>query len=131
EIRNDAAYITSDVIAGLGGLPVGTAGKSLLLLSGGIDSPVAGYLAMKRGVQIEAIHFHSPPFTSERAKQKVVDLAEELTAFGNTVNIHMVPFTKLQQQIFRDIPEGYAMTVMRRMMMRISQKVCEKESILS
>ncbi|HLR40424.1 MAG TPA: tRNA uracil 4-sulfurtransferase ThiI [Virgibacillus sp.] len=131
EVRNEATYITSDVIPGLGGLPVGTAGKSLLLLSGGIDSPVAGYLAMKRGVQIEAIHFHSPPFTSERAKQKVLDLAEELTAFGNTVNIHMVPFTKLQQQIFRDIPEDYAMTVMRRMMMRISEKVCQQNNILS
>src|SRR5699024_314729 len=131
EIRNEATYITSDIILGLGGLPVGTSGKSLLLLSGGIDSPVAGYLAMKRGVQIEAIHFHSPPFTSERAKQKVIDIAEKLTAFGNTINIHFVPFTKLQQQIFHDIPEGYAMTVMRRMMMRIAQKVCEKESILS
>lgn len=131
EIRAEATYITSDVIPGLGGLPVGTSGKSLLLLSGGIDSPVAGYLAMKRGVQIEAIHFHSPPFTSERAKQKVLDLAEELTNFGSTINIHIVPFTKLQQQIFRDIPEGYAMTVMRRMMLRISEKVCEDKSILS
>src|SRR5699024_245279 len=87
EIRNEATYITSDIILGLGGLTVGTSGKSLLLLSGGIDSPVAGYLAMKRGVQIEAIHFHSPPFTSERAKQKVIDIAEKLTAFGNTINI--------------------------------------------
>ncbi|MFC2948662.1 tRNA uracil 4-sulfurtransferase ThiI [Virgibacillus sediminis] len=131
EIRMEATYITSRVIPGLGGLPVGTAGKSLLLLSGGIDSPVAGYLAMKRGVQIEAIHFHSPPFTSERAKQKVLDLAEQLTDFGRTVKVHIVPFTKLQQEIFREMPEGYAMTIMRRMMMRISEKVCEQESILS
>ncbi|PAV30142.1 tRNA 4-thiouridine(8) synthase ThiI [Virgibacillus profundi] len=131
EIRLEATYITSSVIPGLGGLPVGTSGKSLLLLSGGIDSPVAGYLAMKRGVQIEAIHFHSPPFTSDRAKQKVLDLAKQLTGYGKSVKIHIVPFTKLQQEIFREMPDGYAMTIMRRMMMRISEKVCRNESILS
>lgn len=131
EIRNEATYITSSNVPGLGGLPVGTSGKSLLLLSGGIDSPVAGYLAMKRGVQIEAVHFHSPPFTSERAKQKVLDLAKQLTLYGNTVKVHVVPFTKLQQQIFRDIPDGYSMTVMRRMMLRICEKICEQTSILS
>ncbi|WP_042223195.1 tRNA uracil 4-sulfurtransferase ThiI [Oceanobacillus manasiensis] len=131
EIRLEATYITSSVVKGPGGLPVGTSGKSLLLLSGGIDSPVAGYLAMKRGVQLEAIHFHSPPFTSDRAKQKVMDLAKQLTAFGGSINIHVVPFTKLQQEVFKEIPDGYAMTIMRRMMMRISEKVCEQESILS
>lgn len=131
EIRSEGTYIMSRVIPGLGGLPVGTSGKSLLLLSGGIDSPVAGYLAMKRGVQIEAIHFHSPPFTSERAKQKVLDLAESLTKYGSSIKIHIVPFTKLQQEIFREMPDGYAMTIMRRMMIRISEKVSEKESILS
>ncbi|GAA0600693.1 tRNA 4-thiouridine(8) synthase ThiI [Virgibacillus siamensis] len=131
EIRTEATYLTSSVVNGLGGLPVGTSGKSLLLLSGGIDSPVAGFLAMKRGVQIEAIHFHSPPFTSERAKQKVLDLAEKLTVYGNAVKVHVVPFTKLQQHIFRTMPDGYAMTIMRRMMFRISEKICEQESILS
>lgn len=131
EIRVDATYITSDVIKGAGGLPVGTSGKSLLLLSGGIDSPVAGYLMMKRGVEIEAIHFHSPPFTSDRAKQKVIDLAEKLTAFGHRLKIHVVPFTTLQQKIFQEIPESYAMTVMRRMMFRISEAVCENHQILS
>src|SRR5699024_1470219 len=131
EIRTEATYITSSVIAGLGGLPVGTSGKTLLMLSGGIDSPVAGFLAMKRGVEIEAIHFHSPPFTSERSKQKVLDLAEMLTSYGNKVNVHIVPFTKLQQHIFREMPENYAMTIMRRIMMRISEQVCKKESILS
>lgn len=131
EIREEATYITSSVIKGAGGLPVKTAGKTLLMLSGGIDSPVAGYLAMKRGVEVEAIHFHSPPFTSERAKQKVLDLAKELTAYGHQVKIHLVPFTDLQQAIFKEIPEGYAMTVMRRMMMRISEAVCRKEGILS
>ena len=131
EVRLEATYITSSVIPGLGGLPVGTSGKSLLLLSGGIDSPVAGYLAMKRGVQLEAIHFHSPPFTSERAKQKVLDLAKQLTKYGKAIKIHIVPFTKLQQEIFREMPDEYAMTIMRRMMFRISERVCEQESILS
>lgn len=131
EIRLEATYITSSVTQGLGGLPVGTSGKSLLLLSGGIDSPVAGYLAMKRGVKIEAIHFHSPPFTSERAKQKVLDLANQLTKYGKEIKVHLVPFTKLQQAIFKEMPEGYAMTIMRRIMLRISERVCENESILS
>ncbi|MFD1349855.1 tRNA uracil 4-sulfurtransferase ThiI [Oceanobacillus caeni] len=131
EIRNEATYITSGVIPGLGGLPVGTSGKSLLLLSGGIDSPVAGFLAMKRGVEIEAIHFHSPPYTSERAKEKVLDLAKQLTKFGKSIKVHIVPFTKLQQEIFREMPEAYAMTIMRRMMFRISEEVCKKEGILS
>lgn len=131
EIRNEATYITSKKIMAAGGLPVGSSGKTLLLLSGGIDSPVAGYLAMKRGVQIEAIHFHSPPYTSERAKQKVFDLARELTSYGKNVKIHIVPFTKLQQKIHREIPHGYSMTVMRRMMMRISEAIARQEGILS
>ncbi|MGF7014377.1 tRNA uracil 4-sulfurtransferase ThiI [Ornithinibacillus bavariensis] len=131
EIRQEATYITSSIIRGSGGLPVGTSGKTLLLLSGGIDSPVAGYLAMKRGVEIEAIHFHSPPFTSDRAKQKVIDLAEKLTSYGSKINVHVVPFTKLQQKIFQETPDNYGMTVMRRMMLRISERVCQKEGILS
>lgn len=131
EIRHEAAYITSENISGAGGLPVGTAGKSLLLLSGGIDSPVAGYLAMKRGVQLEAIHFHSPPYTSERAKQKVLDLSKQLTRYGKSIKVHIVPFTKLQQEIFREMPDSYAMTIMRRMMFRIAEAVCEREGILS
>src|SRR5699024_12435175 len=101
------------VYQGAGGLPVGTAGKSLLMLSGGIDSPVAGYLMMKRGVQLEMIHFHSPPFTSERAKQKVMELTEVLTNFGGYIRVHLVPFTALQQEIYRPIQERYAMIVMR------------------
>lgn len=131
EIRERATYITSTVIPGAGGLPVGTGGKVLLLLSGGIDSPVAGYLAMKRGVQLEMIHFHSPPFTSERAKQKVIDATKVLTEFGGNIKVHLVPFTKLQQEIFKTIPERYAMTVMRRVMLQISEKLCEKEDILA
>ncbi len=131
EIRKDGTYITSKKIPGAGGLPVGTSGKSLLLLSGGIDSPVAGFLSMKRGVEMEAIHFHSPPYTSERSKQKVMDLAKQLTRFGHKLRVHVVPFTKLQQTIYREIPEGYGMTVMRRLMMKISERVAEKEGILS
>lgn len=131
EIREKATYITSTVVRGAGGLPVGTGGKSLLLLSGGIDSPVAGYLMMKRGVQLEMIHFHSPPFTSERAKQKVLDLTKVLTEYGGSIKVHLVPFTKLQQEIFKSIPERYAMTVMRRVMVTISEKISEKENILS
>ncbi|GGM26501.1 putative tRNA sulfurtransferase [Paraliobacillus quinghaiensis] len=131
DIRKDATYITSQKIKGAGGLPVGTAGKSLLLLSGGIDSPVAGYLAMNRGVQIEAVHFHSPPYTSEAAKQKVLDLAKELTKYGKKVKVHIVPFTALQSKIHREIPYGYSMTVMRRMMLRISERIADNEGILS
>nr|WP_289039353.1 tRNA uracil 4-sulfurtransferase ThiI [uncultured Allobacillus sp.] len=131
EIRKDATYITSSKTAGKGGMPVGTAGKSLLLMSGGIDSPVAGYLAMKRGVELEAIHFHSPPFTSERARQKVEDLAEKLTRFGGKITLHIIPFTEVQQKIHKEMPENYGMTIMRRMMLRISEMVAEKRDILS
>src|SRR5699024_634712 len=118
DIRERATYITSSVYLGAGGLPVGTAGKSLLLLSGGLDSPVAGHLMMKRGVELEMVHFHSPPFTSERAKQKVLDLTEVLTQYGGPIKMHLVPFTALQQEIFKTIPERYAMTVMRRVMLQ-------------
>lgn len=131
DIRNNGTYITSSIISGLSGFPVGTSGKSLLLLSGGIDSPVAGYLAMRRGVQIEAIHFHSPPFTSERAKQKVLDLAQSLTKYGEKIKIHLVPFTKLQQEIFNKMPDRYSMTIMRRIMIRVSEQICIEDNILS
>lgn len=131
EIREKATYIYSGTIPGAKGLPVGTGGTSLLLLSGGIDSPVAGYLMMKRGVQVEMIHFHSPPFTSERAKQKVLDLTEVLTNYGGKINVHLVPFTTLQQKIFAKIPERYAMTVMRRVMLTIAEKVANNLGILS
>lgn len=131
EVRKNGTYVTSKNIEGAGGLPVGSGGKTLLLLSGGIDSPVAGYLAMKRGVKLEAIHFHSPPFTSERAKQKVLDLTEKLSGFAGSIRVHVVPFTELQKKIHQEIPHGYSMTVMRRMMMRISEQIAEKRNILS
>lgn len=131
EIRNDASYIYSEVIEGAGGLPVGTGGKTLLLLSGGIDSPVAAHYMMKRGVEVEMIHFHSPPFTSERAKQKVLDLTEVLTQYGGPIKVHLVPFTKLQQKIFAETPERYGMTIMRRLMLKIAERVCHEKNILS
>ncbi|WP_089650516.1 tRNA uracil 4-sulfurtransferase ThiI [Halobacillus sp. SY10] len=131
EVRHEGCYVTAQDYPGAGGLPVGTTGKSLLMLSGGIDSPVAGYLTMKRGVEIEAIHFHSPPYTSERAKQKVIDLAQALSKFGSRVKIHVIPFTAIQQKIHREMPEGYSMTIMRRMMMRISEQVAARNELLS
>lgn len=131
EIRQQASYIYSEVIDGARGLPVGTGGKTLLLLSGGIDSPVAAHYMMKRGVEVEMIHFHSPPFTSERAKQKVLDLTEELTKYGGPIKVHLVPFTDLQQKIFAETPERYGMTIMRRLMLTIAERVCEEENILS
>ncbi len=131
DIRAEGTYVMSEVIYGLGGLPVGTAGKSLLLLSGGLDSPVAGYLMMKRGIELEMIHFHSPPFTSERAKQKVLDLTKKLTVYNHRIKVHLVPFTEVQQLIHTHYPDRYGMTIMRRVMMKISEAICKKENILS
>jgi tRNA uracil 4-sulfurtransferase len=131
EVRSSGTFITCFNRKGAGGMPVGSSGKALLLLSGGIDSPVAGYLTMKRGLAIEAIHFHSPPYTNERAKQKVLDLAEKLTNYSKKVNIHLVPFTAIQTAIHKEIPSNYSITVMRRMMLRIAEKIAEKNEILA
>ncbi|WP_420496088.1 tRNA uracil 4-sulfurtransferase ThiI [Macrococcus psychrotolerans] len=122
EIRSDAAYLYSRVIKGAGGLPVGTGGKTLLMLSGGIDSPVAGIEVMKRGVTIEAIHFHSPPFTSEEAKQKVIDLTRIMAETTGEIKLHLVPFTDIQKMIHKKVPENLTMTSTRRMMLKISDK---------
>lgn len=122
EIRRDAAYLCSRVIKGAGGLPVGTGGKTLLMLSGGIDSPVAGIEVMRRGVTIEAIHFHSPPFTSEEAKQKVIDLTQIMAETAGEIKLHLVPFTDIQKMIHKIVPENLTMTSTRRMMMRIADK---------
>ncbi|MFC5543319.1 MAG: tRNA uracil 4-sulfurtransferase ThiI [Bacilli bacterium] len=126
EIRKEAAYLMSEVIHGAGGMPVGSNGKSLLLLSGGIDSPVAGYLMMKRGVRIDAIHFFSPPYTSEQSLQKVKDLANELTKFGSSIHLHVIPFTELQVLIKDTVPAEMLMTTTRRMMMKIADRVREE-----
>ncbi|UBH21684.1 tRNA 4-thiouridine(8) synthase ThiI [Macrococcus armenti] len=126
EIRRDAAYLYSRVIKGAGGLPVGTGGKTLLMLSGGIDSPVAGLEVMKRGVTIEAIHFHSPPFTSEEAKQKVIDLTRIMAETTGEIKLHLVPFTEIQKMIHKKVPENLTMTSTRRMMLKIADKFARK-----
>ncbi|WP_096202669.1 tRNA uracil 4-sulfurtransferase ThiI [Bacillus sp. FJAT-45350] len=131
EVRESATYISGAVIKGAGGLPVGTSGKVMLLLSGGIDSPVAGYLTMKRGVEIEAIHFHSPPYTNERAKQKVKDLAKVLTEYGGDIKLHLVPFTEAQKMVHDNMPTNYEMTIMRRMMLRISDRIAKENGALA
>jgi thiamine biosynthesis protein ThiI len=131
EIRAEGTYISCETIAGPGGLPVGASGKVLLLLSGGIDSPVAGWMMMKRGVTLEAIHFHSYPFTSERALQKVRDLAQKLALWGGTIRLHVVPFTEIQTAIREKCPEDYLITIMRRFMMRIAERIAEKTGALA
>ncbi|MGT2910931.1 tRNA uracil 4-sulfurtransferase ThiI [Streptococcus cameli] len=126
EIRSDAAYISHEEVRGAGGLPVGTAGKGMLMLSGGIDSPVAGYLALKRGVDIEAVHFASPPYTSPGALKKAKDLTRKLTAFGGNIQFIEVPFTEIQEEIKAKAPEAYLMTLTRRFMMRITDRIREE-----
>lgn len=131
EVRKEGVYLSSEIYQGSTGMPVGASGKAMLMLSGGIDSPVAGYLTMKRGVEIEAVHFHSPPFTSERAKQKVIDLSKKLSAFSGKVKLHIIPFTKIQQTIHDQVPENYTMTSTRRMMLRIADEIREKNEGLA
>lgn len=123
EIRNEGFFLSSQTILGAGGLPVGTSGKGMLMLSGGIDSPVAGYLTMKRGVEIEAVHFYSPPYTSSRSLQKAKDLTSKMAAFVGNIIFIEVPFTEIQEEIKRCVPEGYSMTVTRRMMLRITERI--------
>ncbi|WP_270987705.1 tRNA uracil 4-sulfurtransferase ThiI [Streptococcus agalactiae] len=125
EIRDEAAYISYEDISGAGGLPVGTSGKGMLMLSGGIDSPVAGYLALKRGVDIEAVHFASPPYTSPGALKKAHDLTRKLTKFGGNIQFIEVPFTEIQEEIKAKAPEAYLMTLTRRFMMRITDRIRE------
>lgn len=125
EIRKDAAYLSYETIRGAGGLPVGTSGRGMLMLSGGIDSPVAGYLAMKRGVEVEAVHFASPPYTSEQALQKAKDLAEKLVPYVGTIQFIEAPFTEIQEEIKRVVPQGYLMTITRRLMLRLTDAIRE------
>lgn len=126
EIRDEAAYLSHEEIKGAGGLPVGTSGKGMLMLSGGIDSPVAGYLALKRGVDIEAVHFASPPYTSPGALKKAQDLTRKLTKFGGNIQFIEVPFTEIQEEIKEKAPEAYLMTITRRFMMRITDRIREE-----
>ena len=123
EIRIDAFYIYFDKILGAGGYPVGTLGKGLLMLSGGIDSPVAGYLACKRGIKLEAIYFESPPHTSLEAKNKVKKLAEILSEYNGSIKLYVINFTEIQEAIYKNIPHEYLITIMRRMMYRIGENI--------
>lgn len=125
EIRDNGAYLSFETIRGAGGLPVGTSGKGMLMLSGGIDSPVAGYLAMKRGVEIEAVHFASPPYTSEQALKKAKDLTVKLTPYVGSIQFIEVPFTEIQEEIKKSVPQGYWMTLTRRMMLRLTDVIRE------
>jgi thiamine biosynthesis protein ThiI len=131
EVRRDGIYLSSQTIKGAGGLPVGTAGKAMLMLSGGIDSPVAGYLAMKRGVEIEMVHFFSPPYTSERALAKAKQLTAKLAPYCGTIKFIEVPFTEIQEEVKRTVPEGYLMTVQRRFMLRLAVKLAEQRQGLA
>lgn len=128
EIRTDGTYFYTKEVEGIGGYPVGIQGKGMLMLSGGIDSPVAGYLALKRGVQIECIYFDSPPHTSIEAKNKVLTLASILNEYSSHIKVHVIPFTKLQEAIFKNCDPTYMITIMRRMMYRITERLAKKRN---
>ena len=129
EIR-EKIYIYSENIPGSGGMPIGTNGKAMLLLSGGIDSPVAGYMIAKRGVKIDAVYFHAPPYTSERAKQKVVDLAKLVARYSGSINLHVINFTEIQLYIYDQCPHDELTIIMRRYMMKIAERIAEKTGCL-
>ncbi len=131
EIRQDGAYISNQLLHGAGGMPVGTAGKAVMMLSGGIDSPVASYLAMKRGVNIEMVHFFSPPYTSEKALAKAKELTSILAKYSGRINFIEVPFAEIQETIKEKLPEGYLMTVQRRFMLRLADIIREKRHALA
>lgn len=129
EIRNKA-YVYSTVISGAGGMPIGTNGKAMLLLSGGIDSPVAGYMIAKRGVKLDATYFHAPPYTSERAKEKVVDLARLVSKYSGPIDLHIVNFTDIQLYIYEKCPHDELTIIMRRYMMKIAEYLANKNNCL-
>jgi thiamine biosynthesis protein ThiI len=129
EIR-EKIYLYSQTIPGAGGMPVGTAGKAMLLLSGGIDSPVAGYMIARRGAEIDAVYFHAPPYTSERAKQKVVDLARLVSKYTGPIHLHVVNFTEIQLYIYETCPHDQLTIIMRRYMMRIAETIALENQCL-
>src|SRR5574344_1143436 len=129
EIRERATYIYTNELKGMGGYPVGIQGNGLLMLSGGIDSPVAGFLALKRGIDLECLYFESPPHTSIEAKNKVLKLALKLNDYFGNIKVHVVPFTEIQETIYEHCNPEYIITIMRRMMYRIAEKVCKKYNI--
>lgn len=130
EIRN-SIYIYSETIKGPGGMPVGTNGKAMLLLSGGIDSPVAGYMVAKRGVEMEAVYFHAPPYTSERAKQKVVDLASLVAKYSGPIKLHIINFTDIQLYIYDQCPHAELTIIMRRYMYKIAEAIAKRSKCLA
>ncbi|WHE08431.1 tRNA 4-thiouridine(8) synthase ThiI [Thermoanaerobacterium thermosaccharolyticum] len=125
EIR-EKAYLYSGITDGIGGMPLGTNGRAVVLLSGGIDSPVAAWMMMKRGVEVEAVYFHSPPYTQERAKDKVIDLCKKLSEYGQDIYLHVVNFTDFQLAIYDKCPPKMTTIIMRRMMMRVAENIANK-----
>lgn len=123
EVRLNGIFLSSETIPGAGGLPVGTGGKATMMLSGGIDSPVAAYLGMKRGVKLDMVHFFSPPYTSEQALAKAKELTSKIAGYAGSINFIQVPFTKVQETIKEKVPEGYLMTIQRRMMLKITAAI--------
>ena len=126
EIRKEGTFIYTNEIPGIGGYPVGIQGKGLLMLSGGIDSPVAGYLALKRGVDIDCLYFESPPHTSIEAKNKVKELARIINEYSSNIRLFVIPFTEIQEAIYKNVPDSYIITIMRRMMYRIGEQLAKK-----
>ena len=131
EIRDEGAFIHDIAVDGAGGIPVGTSGRALLLLSGGIDSPVAGCMMAKRGAEISAIHFEAPPYTSERALMKVERLAKKMAEYCGHIGFYVVPFTKIQEEIKNNCPEDYFTLIMRRLMMEIAQRIAERDGMMA
>lgn len=129
EIRSEGTYIYFDEIKGLGGYPVGIQGTGLLMLSGGIDSPVAGYLSLKRGIDLECLYFESPPHTSLEAKNKVIKLASIINSYSGNIKVNVIPFTKLQEAIYKNVDDSYVITIMRRMMYRIAAEVVKRKHL--
>lgn len=127
EIRDNGAYLGAERIVGAGGMPVGSSGKALLMLSGGIDSPVAGYMMAKRGLVVDCIHYVSPPYTSERAQMKVEALCEKMTNYCGDIKFYCVPFTGIQEALRDNCPEEYFTVLMRRLMVKIANKICERD----
>lgn len=128
-VDKDFIYVMDEKVRGKGGYPTGINGMAMLMMSGGIDSPVAGYMTMKRGLKIECIHFASEPYTSKQALQKVLTLAEKLSVYQEDVNVHIIPFTDLQLAIYKNVDEPYCITIMRRMMYRIADEICKNRKI--
>lgn len=131
DVRREHLMVSLKTIQGAGGLPVGTSGRVMLMLSGGIDSPVAGYLAMKRGMEIQCVHFASPPYTSPQALEKTKLLAAKIARFGGSIQFLTVPFSRIQEEIKKSVPEAYLMTIMRRLMLRITDQLRENARALA